>query len=216
MRTWLRLALLGAALSGPAGRAGASVPGEAPGPPRSAPTWVLSGSAYAFFVPDSRSYVNPNVAVDRGGLHLEARYNYEAIEAGSVWVGWGLGFGEELAFRLTPMLGGVFGSTSGFAPGWLLSLEYKAVSLSSQGEWLVDTSSSSGDFLYSWSELSWAPLEWLRAGLAIQRTRTYDTGLEIQRGFLVGFTYRDVELAAYVFNLGWQSPTVVVAVAIAP
>jgi hypothetical protein len=113
------------------------------------------------------------------------------------------------------MVGGVFGSVDGIAPGWLLSLAYGDFSLSSQGEYLFDASDSAESFLYVWSELDWSPVEWFRTGLAFQRTKAYETSLDVQRGVLAGFTYRDVELAGYLFDLGWTDPTFVVAVAAA-
>ena len=45
--------------------------------------WSLTASAYTYFVPDSGDYVQPTFSADRGWLHLEARYNYEALHAGS-------------------------------------------------------------------------------------------------------------------------------------
>jgi hypothetical protein len=83
--------------------------------------------------------------------------------------------------------------------------------LSSQSEYFVDPSDSSGNYFYTWSELSWSPLEWLRIGYAAQRTKAYKSDLDIQRGFLAGVSYRRVEFTTYVFNLGWTDPTIVLA-----
>ena len=212
MRSALRQALLCAALV-IARPAVASAPGDSSAPAPEGTRWSFSASAYGFFVPDSRSYLNPNLVAERGGLHLEARYNYEALETGSAWVGWRFGFGDALALEVTPMLGGVFGSVDGIAPGYVLSLGYRQLALASQGEYLFDAAGRSGDFLYTWSELSWSPADWFRTGLVIQRTLAYASSLDVQRGILAAFSWRGVELAAYVFNLGWTTPTVVVAVA---
>jgi hypothetical protein len=51
-------------------------------------------------------------------------------------------------------------------------------------------------------------------GLASQRTRVYATGLDVQRGLFVGFTREHVNLSVYVFNPGWETPTVVAAIAV--
>ncbi len=209
MRPSVRHALLLAALGGLA-PSGALAGAEASSPEPAG--WSFSASAYGFFVPESPSYLNPNVAADRGGLHLEARYNYEALETGSAWFGWKFGFGDALSLELTPMLGGVFGSVNGIAPGLLLSLGWRELALSSQSEYLFDAAGRSGDFGYTWSELSWSPAEWFRTGLAVQRTRAYASPLDVQRGLLAAVSWRGVELATYVFNLGWTTPTVVVAV----
>ena len=173
--------------------------------------WSFYASLYGYIVPESRDYVNPNFTADRGWLHLEARYNYEALETGSLWVGYNFSVGEKLVFDVAPMLGGVFGELTGIAPGWNLSLSYKRFMLSSQGEYVFDTGDSSGNFLYTWSELTYSPWDWLRAGLVIQRTKAYKSELYIQRGFLVGASYKKVDFTTYVFNTGWTDPVVVLA-----
>jgi len=178
----------------------------------STPRWSFSASAYGYLVPHSRDYVNPNFSADRDWLHLEARYNYEALETGSLWAGYNFSTGKNLVFDFTPMLGGVFGDLTGVAPGWNLSLSYKGFALSSQSEYVFDIGDSSGNFFYTWSELSYSPLDWLRAGLAVQRTKAYKSDLELQRGFLVGVSYKKLDLTSYVFNLGWTDPTIVLAV----
>ena len=173
--------------------------------------WAFSASAYSYFVPDSRDYLQPTFSTDRGWLHLEARYNYEDLDTGSAWLGYNVGGGQKLAWDLTPMLGGVVGNTAGIAPGYNGSLSWWKLELYSEGEYLVDTGDSSASFFYNWSELTLAPVEWLRFGSVTQRTRAYDTDRDIQRGLLVGFSYTHVDLAGYVFNPDESTPTVVIA-----
>jgi hypothetical protein len=175
-------------------------------------TWSFNASAYGYIVPHSRDYINPNLSADHGWLHLEARYNYEALETGSLWVGYNFSIGKELVFDFTPMVGGIFGDLTGVAPGYNLALSYKRFMLSSQSDYVFDTGDSSGNFFYTWSELTYSPWDWLRAGLVIQRTKAYQSELDIQRGFLVGVSYRKIDFTTFVFNLGWTDPTVVLAV----
>ena len=85
-------------------------------------TWSFSASAYTYIVPDSREYVQPTFTADRGWLHLEARYNYEGLDSGSAWIGYNFSVGEKLSLAFTPMLGGVFGDTTGVAPGYKYTL----------------------------------------------------------------------------------------------
>ena len=80
--------------------------------------WSFYASSYSYIVPDGGSYLQPTVTADRGRLHLEARYNYEALETGSVWVGCNFSGGGQLAWEFTPMLAGVLGKNSGAAPGF--------------------------------------------------------------------------------------------------
>jgi hypothetical protein len=183
--------------------------GEAPG-------WEFNASVYGYFPPEDRDYAQPTVTADHGALHLEGRYNYEGFRAGSVWVGWNLGVGEKLRLDATLMAGGVFGDTRGVAPGYELTLSYGKFELYSEGEWVFDVEGegSENNFFYSWAQLGYSPLDWLTVGLASQRTRAYQTALDIQRGVFVGFTYKSWSLNVFVFNPGWDTPTVVSSLAV--
>ena len=176
--------------------------------------WSFSASAYTYLVPDSRDYVQPTMTADRNWLHLEARYNYEALDTGSAWVGYNFSGGEKFAWAVTPMLGGVFGDPTGIAPGYKGSVGWWKLELYSEGEYLFDTRDSSGSYFYNWSELTVAPVDWLKFGMVTQRTRAYQTDREIQRGFLVGLSYKRLSLTTYVFNPDESKPTVVVSVGI--
>jgi hypothetical protein len=175
--------------------------------------WSVSAMIYGYIVPNDSDYAQPTVTADRGGLHLEARYNYEDRKTGSAWVGYNLAFGEELTLELTPMLGGVFGDTNGIAPGYKVSLGYRKLTLYSEGEYVIDTGNSADSFFYTWSELTYAPVEAFRFGLVIQRTKAYQTRFEVQRGLLAGFSAKLVEFTTYVFNFDGD-PAVVLAAAI--
>ena len=119
-----------------------------------------------------------------------------------------------MTFELTPMVGVVFGDTTGIAPGFEASLNWSTIELSSETEYVIDTNDSSASFLYTWSELTWAPVKWSRIGFVVQRTQAYHTERDIQRGFLVGFSYRRLDATVHVFNPDDSSPTVVVALAL--
>ena len=174
--------------------------------------WSLAASAYTYFVPDSANYVQPTFTADRGWLHLEARYNYEALHAGSAWVGYNFSGGETLEWTFTPMLGGVFGDLTGVAPGYKGSLSWWKVELYSEGEHVFDAGNSSDSFFYNWSELTLAPVDQLRFGLVTQRTRAHESDREIQRGALLGFNYKRLDLTAYLFDPDDDNPTFVLAV----
>lgn len=187
--------------------------GATPTPPEADErAWSFSASAYTYFVPDDREYVQPTFTADRGRLHLEARYNYEALDTGSAWVGYNLSGGETLAWEVTPTIGAVFGDTTGIAPGYKGSLSWWKLELYSEGEYVIDTRSTSDSFFYNWSELTLAPAEWFRFGLVTQRTRLYKTVRDIQRGVLAGFSFKKVSLTGYVLNPDEDKPTLVLAV----
>jgi hypothetical protein len=173
--------------------------------------WSYYASAYLYFIEDEDDYAQPTIAADRDWLHLEARYNYEDRDTGSAWVGYNLSAGDELLLEFTPMLGVVFGNTSGIAPGFKGSLNWRNLALSSETQYVLDADDPDSSFLYTWSELTFAPNDAWRAGLVVQRTKVYETEFDIQRGLLVGFAHGRLDLTAYVFNPD-ESPTVVLAV----
>jgi hypothetical protein len=137
---------------------------------------------------------------DRGALHIEARYNYEAIDSGSVFVGWKFSGGNKLTWELTPILGAVFGQKEGIAPGFEAAIAYGIVDFYTESEYVRDTEVKEDSFTYSWNELGFTPLEWLRFGLVGQRTMVYQSERDIQRGFFTQLMYRKATLGLYIFN----------------
>ena len=193
--------------------AGARAAAQAPAPPPPVRAWTFGASAYTYFLPDESNYVQPSVTADRGRLHLEARFNYEARDTGSVWGGVNLSGGEAVSWTLTPMLGGVFGDTSGVAPGYRGSIAWRALEFFSEGEAMFDAGDSADSFFYNWSELTLAPADWLRFGLVTQRTRAYQADRVVQRGLLVGTSIRRLDVTAYLFNPDDSKPIFVLAFA---
>ena len=214
------LAALAALLAAGTARAQATagappVTAAAPPAPAAAPaakTWSFSAAANIYVVPDGSDYVQPAVTADRDWLHLEGRFNYEDRDTGSAWVGYNFSVGETVTLEFTPMIGAVLGATDGIAPGYRGSLGWGMLQVYSETEYVFDTDESDDSFLYTWSELTFAPADWCRFGLVVQRTKAYDTQFDIQRGFFVGFSYRRAAVTAYVFNPDADKPSVVVAV----
>jgi hypothetical protein len=166
------------------------------------PKWSVHASAATYVIPNDDNYVQPTVAMDRGALHLEGRYNYEDRRSGSGFIGWNLEFGETVTIQLTPMFGAVVGDTDGIIPALELDLAWSRLELYSEGEYVVDINRLSNRFLYNWSEVSIWAASWLRAGVVTQRTRAHGVPLDIQRGFLVGAMLAKVEPVFYFFNPG--------------
>jgi hypothetical protein len=172
-------------------------------------SWSVSIVADGYVVPHAVFFVSPIIAADRDWLHLEARYNDEDQSTGSLWLGYNFSGCRKLVWEVTPMIGGVFGNTSGIAPGFQASFSYKKLSLSSSGEYVFDSKQRNAGFFYSWPQLAYSPTDWLRAGLVAQRTKTYRSRLDTHRGLLVGFNYKKYELTVYVLNPSWTQPTLI-------
>ena len=176
--------------------------------------WECSLSMSTYFVQNGRDYANPNLVANHDWLHLEARYNYEAIKTGSLWLGYNFSFGKKLVLEATPMLGGVLGDITGMAPGYTLSLSYEQIEFFTQGEYFFDAGTRSGNFFYSWSELSYAPVTWFRAGIVIDRTKALGSNFEVRRGPLVGFRYKKIDFTTYWLSPGSLDSTFIFSVAL--
>jgi hypothetical protein len=177
-----------------------------------APSWTFETSANTYVLPDEGNYVQPTITADRGWLHLAARVNYENLNTGSIWFGYNFSGGERLAWELTPVFGGIFGETDGVAPGYAGSLSWRRLEFYSEGEYVFDAGDSADNFFYNWSELTFGPAEWLRVGLVTERTRAYAAERDIQRGLLVGVTYKNLQATTYVFNPDDSKRVVVLSV----
>lgn len=173
--------------------------------------WSVSASVAIYGLPDEGNYAQPTVTADRGMLHLEARYNYEALRTASLWAGYAMRGGRRVEWELTPMVGAVFGATGGIAPGYVASVSWWKVDAYIEGEYVFATTSEDS-FAYHWSEVAIAPLSWLRGGMATQRTRAYATDRNIQRGPFLSTTFERIEAAAYIFIADRGESTVVVSV----
>ena len=176
--------------------------------------WEFNLAGGLYVLPHESDFVQPTLRADRGRLHLEARYNYEDRNSASFFAGANFEWGEKVTFSLTPMLGGLVGDTDGIVPGFEADLAFWKVEAYGEAEYVFDLNDSSSHFFYMWSELSLRPVEWLRAGLVTQRTRVYQTERDIQRGLLVGLSFKKLEATVYFFNPGSDDHFTVVSLGV--
>lgn len=165
-----------------------------------APGWTYSATGMYYSFRDQDDFLIAVATAERGQLHLEARYNYEAIDSGSLFVGWKFSGGEKLTWEVTPILGAVFGQKEGIAPGFEAAAAYGIADFYIETEYVYDFEVREDSFTYSWNELGFTPREWLRAGIVGQRTMVYQSERDIQRGFFAQLMYRKATLSVYVFN----------------
>jgi hypothetical protein len=169
--------------------------------------------AFAYLLPDD-GFVLPIATMDRGSLHLEARYQYEDRATVSAWAGWSFATGTDLELTVVPMVGVVAGQTQGWAPGLEASLAWRTFELYSENEFVFDAEGAEGDYFYDWSQLSWDAQEWLTLGLSVQRTRMYDSELEIERGVFAAARRGPAELSVFAFNLDGEEAFAIVALGV--
>jgi hypothetical protein len=180
-------------------------------PASGAPRWEFNAAVNFYFIPDD-FFVLPVFRADKNKLHLEARYNYEDRETFSCLVGYNFSGGNDFEYTITPMIGGVVGLSDGFAPGLEITLGFKGFELYSEAENYFDFESSENNFFYMWSDLTYSPTDWLWFGISAQRTRLYQTDLDIQRGLLLGAGWKQLELNTYLYNIGFDDPFVLISI----
>jgi len=79
-------------------------------------------------------------------------------------------------------------------------VSWRALDIYLEAEYVRDLNHSSESYVYSWTELGWRPVEWLRVGFVGQRTRTVDTGRDIQRGVFGQIPIGPATVTVYFFN----------------
>ena len=173
--------------------------------PAAKPSWEFAITAYPTIVRGGENYTSAIAVADRGPLHLEARYNYESVGARSAFVGWTLSGGEGLTWEVTPLLGGAWGATQAFVPALEVSVAWKKIDIYVEAEYVDDSQQRTDSYFYAWSELGFRPAEWLRVGIAGQRTKTYSNERDIQRGPFAQITWGAVTIGGYWFNPGSSS-----------
>jgi len=139
---------------------------------------------------------------------------YEDMNTFSAWLGYNFSGGNNFQYTITPMVGGIIGNTNGIAPGLEFDFLFYGFELYSESEYVFDFQDHENDFFYNWTDFTYAPLDWLWFGLSAQRTRLYQTDLEIQRGLILGGGYKWFGLTAYLFNIGFDDPLFVLALSI--
>jgi len=185
----------------PGGRAAAAAPTSAPSTGATTPEWEYAVVGNGYLFPGEGDFLLGIGTADKGALHLEARWNYEDRDTGSVLAGWNFSGGETFEWAVTPLAGVAAGDTDAVLGGVELSLAWKQLDYYLEGEAAYDLHDSSDNFVYGWSELGWMPVDWLRVGLVGQRTRVVDTGLDVQRGLMAqGIVGR------FTFGADWFNP----------
>ena len=179
----------------------AAAPGRRASRPSKEP-WEFALTAYPTQVRGGDDTTSAIAVADRGPLHLEARYGYEAKDSRSAFVGWTFSGGETLTWELTPLVGGGWGPVRAFIPGFEASLAWGKLDFYVEAEFVRDRGEKSDSYNYAWSELGYRPLEWLRVGAVGQRTRAYGGDREFQRGPFVQVTVGPATIGGFWFNPG--------------
>jgi hypothetical protein len=179
------------------------------------PKWSFEATAYPTHVRGGERYTSGIMSADRGPLHLEARVNYESVGTRSAYVGWTFSGGESLSWEITPILGVAWGDIRALVPGVEWSLAWGPFDFYSEAQWVNDRASHNDSYIYSWNELGYRATDWLRLGVAGQRTRVYGGDRDLQRGPFVQLSMGRVTLGGYWFNPGSSDQVFVGSIGVA-
>lgn len=127
--------------------------------------------------------------------YAETRLNYEDVRTASVHVGKTFGGGAALAYSVTPLAGALVGNTNGLSLGSNIELEYKGWNWFTQTQYVF----AAEDFVYTWSELFYAPVRWAYAGVALQHTAISGEQHLFEPGVGVGVSVKNLSLTLYDF-----------------
>jgi hypothetical protein len=137
----------------------------------------------------------------RSNWYAEARYNYDELNTVSLYAGRTFRVNRGLSYSITPMIGGMTGDANGGSLALNTEFDFRRFNFSSQSQYSVNADSRLNNFFYSWSELSYQPLDWLFAGVSIQNTQVYRVATIHEPGLLLGFSFNEIEIPIYSFNL---------------
>ena len=111
------------------------------------PETSITVTGYYYAMRDQSDYGVGVTSLNRGALHLEARYNYEANRSASLFAGWNFAGGESVTFQVTPLIGGLFGEPYRLARTATADLEVPAgAEIVIEGEILAGTREPEGPF----------------------------------------------------------------------
>jgi hypothetical protein len=166
----------------------------------SEPRFTGAITGYYYLMQDQPDFGVGVATLDRGRLHLEARYNYEVHDSASAFAGWKFSAGDALTFEFTPIIGGMFGVARGVVPGLEASVAWRNFDAYIEAEYVHDLNQPGSGYYYAWSEVGWKPAEWLRVGFVGQRTREVENGRDVQRGVFAQAIVGAITFSVYAFN----------------
>jgi hypothetical protein len=135
------------------------------------------------------------------GWYAEGRYNYEAMNTFSMYVGKEFSRKGKLSTSLTPLAGAVVGEFKGCSAGLNIAIDYRKFFFSVQSQYTMSANSNNRDFFFSWSELVYQPARWIYFGLSSQHT--YYSSINsttFEPGAVAGFQIGKWTFPVYCFN----------------
>jgi len=150
--------------------------------------------------PDNGSYFNPTFYADTKSIRIEGRYNYEALNTASVFAGKKFYTGKTLTIEAIPMFGMVFGQNNGVAPALEAQMQFKQLDFYTECEYMIDFAGKENNFFSSYTELAYRINKPVKVGLAVLRTKLYQTAFSVQRGVFGEFYFGRCRTGFYYYD----------------
>lgn len=134
------------------------------------------------------------------GFYAESRYNYEELNTLSFYMGRTFSKESKLSYSISPIAGVVIGQFNGGSIGANISLGYKNFYLYSQPQYTFAVENSVNNYVYSWTDITYSPLNWLSLGISLQHTKPNQSEGFLESGIVLEAAYKRFTFPVYIFN----------------
>jgi hypothetical protein len=140
---------------------------------------------------------------NKSNWRIEARYNYEELRSGSIYVGKKISReNKEVSWAVTPLAGLVVGKFTGGSLGVNMEVQRGKLFFCSQSQFSFTHSNAQNNFIFSWSELVLEPWPWIFFGTSLQYLKGTNRPMStFEKGVVVGLNFRKWSFPVYAFNL---------------
>lgn len=132
--------------------------------------------------------------------YFEGRYNYEALNAASIYVGKVFEKKSNFSYFINPVIGLVAGGYKGGSLGMNIKIDFKKYSFSSQPQYTFSIADSKDNFTYSWSELGMNACKYFTGGLVLQQSKYLNASNEMDKGAFIKVKIGHLAVPLYVFE----------------
>jgi hypothetical protein len=132
--------------------------------------------------------------------YMEGRYNYDAINAVSAYLGKTFGKKALISYSITPIAGLIGGKFNGGSIGANVAFDCKGLSFSSQSQYTLSVQDRATNYIYSLSDLTYHFGGFLSAGVSLQQTALYRAGATFEKGILIRTELKRFSFPLYIFN----------------
>ena len=162
-------------------------------------------------------YLCPQVFGTVKKVYLEARYNYEYLNTGSFYAGYGFTFEHATRgkFSVTPFIGGFFGERNGIAPGYNCEYKVGKFVFASEGQYTFDSKDKYQNYYWNWANALYSVHKNIALGTSVQLSAFYRGDFIPQISPVLRFQHKWLGIDLYTYNFWEDVPVYAVGLEIA-